>query len=117
LTADVLGIPGRGKLTEMEFYVLARKESSEYGSEYDTEFLAAEDANYGEAPRCPVCGRFTGGRQWLPPLRVELELHGRQFGDVLTGSGGSTCLCRRGSRRSIDRTGWSGSKDSSRSRS
>ena len=85
-------MPGRGKLTEMEFYVLARKESSEYGSEYDTEFLAAEDPNYGEAPRCPVCGQFTGGRQWLPPLRVELELHGRQFGDVLTGSGGSDLL-------------------------
>jgi len=76
----------------MGFYVLARKERSEYGSEYDTEFLAGDNANYGEAPRCPVCGRFTGGRQWLPPLRVELELHGRQFGDVVTGAGGSDLL-------------------------
>jgi hypothetical protein len=85
-------MPDRGTLTEMAFYVLACKESSEYGSEYDTEFLAAEDAKYGEAPRCPVCGRFTGGRRWLPPLRVELELHGRHFGDVVTGFGGSDLL-------------------------
>jgi hypothetical protein len=76
----------------MAFYVLARKASSEYGSEYDTEFLAAEDADYGEASRCPVCGRFVGGRRWLPPFRVELELHGRQFGDVLTGFGGCDLL-------------------------
>lgn len=76
----------------MVFYVLTRKTPSEYGSEYDTEFLAAEDANYGEAPRCPVCGRFTGGRRWLPPLRIELELHGTDFGDVVTGFGGSDLL-------------------------
>jgi hypothetical protein len=76
----------------MAFYVLARKSQSEYGSEYDTEFLAAEDARYGEAPRCPVCGEFTGMRQRLPPFRVELELQGRQFGDVVTGSGGSDLL-------------------------
>jgi hypothetical protein len=76
----------------MAFYVLARKSQSEYGSECDTEFLAAEDARYGEAPRCPVCGEFTGMRQRLPPFRVELELQGRQFGDVVTGSGGSDLL-------------------------
>jgi hypothetical protein len=76
----------------MALYVLARKTRSEYGSDYDTEFLAAEGAQYGLAPRCPVCGEFTGMRQWLPPFRVELELHGRQFGDVVTGSGGSALL-------------------------
>jgi hypothetical protein len=81
-----------GEATAMAFYVLARKSQSEYGSEYDTEFLAAEDARYGEAPRCPVCGEFTGMRQRLPPFRVELELQGRQFGDVVTGSGGSDLL-------------------------
>jgi hypothetical protein len=76
----------------MTFYVLARKAQSEYGSEYDTEFLAAEDAQYGEAPRCPVCGNFTGMRQCLPPFRVELELHGKEFGDVVMGPGGSDLL-------------------------
>jgi hypothetical protein len=31
-------------------------------------------------------------RRWLPPFRVEIELYGREFGDVLTGFGGSALL-------------------------
>jgi hypothetical protein len=71
----------------MHFYVLARKAAAEYGTHWDAGFVAADPVEYGEAPRCPVCGRFTGMRRWLPPLRVELELHGREFGDVVTGFG------------------------------
>jgi hypothetical protein len=85
----------------MAFYVLARKSQSEYGSEYDTEFLAAEDARYGEAPRCPVCGEFTGMRQRLPPFRVELELQDSSATSSRA-LAAATSSSHRGLRRSID---------------
>jgi hypothetical protein len=50
-------------------------------SEYDTEMLEADPVNLGEAPTCEVCGRFVGGKAWLPPHRAELTLHGSVWGD------------------------------------
>ena len=54
---------------------LARKSESEYGSEYDTEFLAAEGARYGDAPRWPVCGAFTGMRRWFGDVVNERDVN------------------------------------------
>jgi hypothetical protein len=48
---------------------------------YDTEYGAASDRRLGAAPTCSVCGRFVGMRTWLPPFRVELALHGAEWGD------------------------------------
>ena len=36
----------------------------------------------GPCPRCPKCGGFAGWRDWLPPLKAELELFSREFGDL-----------------------------------
>jgi hypothetical protein len=52
-----------------------------FGSPYDTEMLETDPVHLGEAPRCDACGRFVGGRPWLPPHRAELTLHGSTWGD------------------------------------
>lgn len=41
----------------------------------------------GEAPRCPVCGGYTGGLPLLQPVRVDLEVWGTQFGEFAFGPG------------------------------
>ena len=51
------------------------------GSRHNTEFLQAEGSTFGDPPRCEVCGRPIGMRRWLPPFRVELKLHGSDWGD------------------------------------
>jgi hypothetical protein len=51
------------------------------GSNDETDFLTTDDAVLGAAPRCPVCGHFIGMKEWLPPYRVELALHGKSWGD------------------------------------
>ena len=55
----------------------------EIGSRYDAEVEMVEPENLGEAPRCPRCGDFIGMLPWLSPYRVELELHGQEFGDFI----------------------------------
>jgi hypothetical protein len=60
------------------FYVLL----ADRDSEYDTEMLEDDPVTLGEAPRCDLCGRFIGGRAWLPPHRAELVLHCSSWGDL-----------------------------------
>lgn len=50
-------------------------------SVYDTEYLPAEYAQYGDAPTCNTCGRFIGMKRWLAPRRVELKRNGELIGD------------------------------------
>ena len=60
------------------FFVLLR---GAFQSEYDAEMLETDPVHLGDAPRCPTCSRFIGGRPWLPPYRAELTLHGSKWGD------------------------------------
>lgn len=53
-----------------------------HGSTFDTEFLPTEDASYGKAPTCEVCGEILDSREWLPPYTIELTLHGSEWGDL-----------------------------------
>lgn len=53
------------------------------GSRYDVDVDTVEPVNLGDAPRCPECGTFIGMLTWLPPYRVELELHGEELGDFI----------------------------------
>jgi hypothetical protein len=77
----------------MHFYVLAHP-PCEYGDAV-TDFLSAEDQKLGAAPRCPKCGGLTGLKQALPPIRVELETWGKQFGDLVLGSGNDVLVSGR----------------------
>lgn len=54
---------------------------------HDTEF-SRTSSNFGPAPRCPQCGHIIGALTWLPPYQGELELYGKNFGDLMDGPGG-----------------------------
>lgn len=63
------------------------------GSSHDTEMLEADPVMLGDAPRCDVCGLYSGGRPWLPPHRAELTLHRSHWGDfAFRGDGGADFL-------------------------
>ena len=47
-----------------------------------TDFLPVDGSKTGDAPRCPVCGDYIGMLPLLPPVRVELETWGANFGDI-----------------------------------
>ncbi|XXF77241.1 hypothetical protein P2318_29935 [Myxococcaceae bacterium GXIMD 01537] len=65
------------------FFVLTKLR----GGSHDTEFSTV-DPRVGPAPLCPRCGSPIGALRWEPPYRAELELHGREFGELLLGAGG-----------------------------
>jgi hypothetical protein len=60
---------------------------SDMHGRWDTEYLPANPAHYGEAPACPECGAFIGGRRWIDPLRASLTVHGEGPGDFAFGVG------------------------------
>jgi hypothetical protein len=62
---------------------------------HDTQFDTVEPENIGKAPRCPRCGEPIGMKAWLPPYRVELELHGAAFGDLVEGPGDEVLVSER----------------------
>jgi hypothetical protein len=66
------------------FFVLKK---GALGSRYDADADKAEPVNRGDEPRCPRCGDVIGMLKWLPPYRVELELHGEDLGDFIDTSG------------------------------
>jgi hypothetical protein len=75
------------------FYVLENSRIT--GSAYETEFIDEDPVNVGDAPRCEACGEYVGMLRWLPPYRVELELWGRDFGDLVFGAGGNPLVSER----------------------
>jgi hypothetical protein len=73
------------------FFVLSKA----MDSPYDTECDPIEPVNLGDAPRCPQCNRFIGMLPWLPPYRVELELHGDEPGDFVDAPGDELLIAKR----------------------
>ncbi|MDC0707686.1 hypothetical protein POL68_04325 [Stigmatella sp. ncwal1] len=76
---------------EPRFFVI---EEDTFGI-HDTQAYAAEPVHYGDAPRCPSCNDILAMKTWLPPFRIELELHGKDFGDFVKGPGNSLLLSER----------------------
>lgn len=75
----------------MRFYHLERFPEAEHLI-HRTDYIITSDANVGDAPRCPICGRFTGMRMWLPPYQVELDCWGKAFGDMVLGTASDDIL-------------------------
>lgn len=52
-------------------------------------FAMVVDPQYGDAPRCPSCGKYISMRVWLPPYRARLTAGTKSSapGDVITGPG------------------------------
>jgi len=65
------------------------------GGQHDTECDVVEPENVGPAPTCPECGVFVGALTWLPPYRVELELYGKDFADLVDCSGDDLLVTER----------------------
>jgi hypothetical protein len=65
----------------MHFFVLNETPTGS-NEEARVDVLDADGTNHGDASRCESCGEYVGMREWLPPYRVELDLWGREFGDV-----------------------------------
>ena len=75
----------------MTMWVLRRPASDEGWLEYAT----TAQSTVGEAPQCPVCGRYTGVLRWHPPFRVELEGYGRHWPDVGFGNTNDLLISQR----------------------
>ncbi len=75
----------------MRFFVL----HPVIGSDAETTFRPIGNPVFGEAPRCPACGRFVGMKPWLPPYKVSLQGYGNTLGDLAFGA--STDLLFSGS--------------------
>ncbi|MGC4002696.1 MAG: hypothetical protein QM811_05980 [Pirellulales bacterium] len=70
----------------MQFFVLTQ-ELIANSQRARTDVLKADGTNYGDAPRCPACGRYIGMRQWIKPYCVEMETWGSEFADMaITGT-------------------------------
>jgi hypothetical protein len=64
------------------------------GGHHDTKFSTVEP-NIGPAESCPQCRKPLGMLTWQPPYRVELELYGKDFGDLAEGPGGDLLITER----------------------
>jgi hypothetical protein len=60
-----------------------------------TDFLHAEGTGRGEVPLCPQCGSPIGMIPSMPPIRVEIETWGKQFGDLAIGAGNEVLVGER----------------------
>lgn len=70
-------------VSRMHFFVLQDEPISD-GQCATVDVVDADGSSHGDAPRCETCGDYVGLREWLPPLRIELETWGTQYGDVAT---------------------------------
>lgn len=61
---------------------------------YDTDFHDV-DNSVGESPHCPRCGKHFGALSWLPPYRGELDLVGKDFGDIVRAAGNDLLMTER----------------------
>jgi len=60
------------------FFVLKKLNEGQH----DTEFSPGK-AHVGPALRCPQCDGIVGALSWEPPYQGELELYGKDFGDLM----------------------------------
>ena len=72
----------------MRFYVL---DTFPKGNA-ETFMTEAKGSQQGDAPKCESCGDYVGSLQWLPPLRADLELCGKEFGDFAFAPGSDSFL-------------------------
>lgn len=59
-----------------------------------TDFYSV-DGNTGDSPHCPQCGKHFGSLVRLPPYRGELDLVGKDFGDLVRTGGDDLLMTER----------------------
>ncbi len=78
--------------SEPRFFVL----KDDFHGPHDTDAMDADDTETGDAPRCPKCGEGIGMREWLPPFRVEVAVHGKEgAGDFVKSTGNDLLVSER----------------------
>ena len=71
-----------------KFYFLKERDFLTEKGYADTEVTSVgEREDRGEAPKCPVCSGKIGWLTWLPPYKIELTMHTKQFANVMIGGG------------------------------
>lgn len=77
----------------MKFFVLDNPKAGEGAAV--TDFVPVDGSRTGEAPRCTVCRVYIGMRPLLPPIHVELDTWGSEFGDIAFGPGNELLISER----------------------
>ncbi len=83
MASDAPGHPPR-------FFVLEKLREGEH----DTEFERVS-SNMGPAMLCPQCKEGIGSLTWRPPYQGEVELHGKEYGDLVKGPCGGLLVTER----------------------
>src|SRR4051812_275352 len=78
---------------KMRFYVLTNPMDD--CADAITDFCDDDSVRTGDAPRCPVCSGAIGMLPLLPPIKVELELWRKRFGDFAFGPGNGILISQR----------------------
>lgn len=68
----------------MHFYVLKDDTQSRQCA---TLVSCVDDDVVGDAPKCPACGATYGMLRWMPPYKIAITRHGKQFGDIVFAPG------------------------------
>jgi hypothetical protein len=79
-----------GASPPMRFFVLEKLSEGPHDTEFSTLNLKV-----GPAMSCPQCGGIIGSLTWQPPFQGELELYGKDFGDLVKGPGGDLLVTER----------------------
>ncbi|MCG3178151.1 MAG: hypothetical protein BIFFINMI_00474 [Phycisphaerae bacterium] len=66
----------------MSFYVLRNPSTHDASKHAVMDYEPVGNSNFGDATRCPECGKPTNMLPWLPPYRVTLELWTNRYGDI-----------------------------------
>jgi len=77
--------------SEPRFYALM----DDYRGPHDTAFVPALGFKTGDFPRCPKCGESIGQREWLPPFRIEITVHGKEGAGDFVVCAGSRLISER----------------------
>jgi len=62
---------------------------------HDTSFVPTRDFQTGDFPRCSKCGGGIGQRDWLPPFKIEVTVHGKDGPGDFMESAGSLLISER----------------------
>jgi hypothetical protein len=79
-------------VSEPRFFELARDELRKPN---DTDFVPSPGFKTGDFPKCPKCGEGIGQRDWLPPFKIEITVHGEEGAGDFMECAGSTLISER----------------------
>lgn len=92
----VLRSPQPGSLAEQSFGTVATR---------------ALGYNVGDAPRCALCHRPVGAREWLPPFQIDLQFFGQRVADLIIDATGDAILASASFKKMLEESQLNGAYD------